>query len=332
MARSSAARYSFDEFNRLVTTVRDGGRLRSIELSEVLLRLDRANRLVAESAAAGPRSRTLTLDGAWSLAPGHALALTLRGGAGRQRDTLALTGALERADARQLVFALRRSGDEAGRPDTALALTGRWEADRRNRLTFLVARDRGVEDRLTLQGAWEVGRDHALLYRYRAGQAAGSGNEQVLRFDGAWELPAAGKLVYRLEGSSRSVFAFSARLEQAAVRGGRGFVRSEVGIRLDEGLVQRRVTLSGAWRIRPDRSIALEVPYADGRVQAIRFEGAYALTPRDRISVALQAGRRQPLGVHLTLSRALAANAQGFLQWRADGRERAVIGGVEATW
>ena len=332
MARGETVRYSFDEFNRLVTTIRLGGRLRSVELSEGLLRLDRANRLVYESAAAGRQARTLTLDGTWSLTPDHALALALRGSGARGRDTLLLTGALERADARQLVFSLRRFGDEAGLPGTALAFTGRWQVDRRNRLTFFVEKARRAEDRLTLRAAWEVGRDHALVYRYRAEGAGSARQEQALRFDGAWDLPVAGRLVYQLEGSSRSVLSFAARLQQAAERGGRGAVRSEVGIRVDEGLVRRLVTLSGVWRISPNSSLALDVPYAGGRVQAIQFEGAYALTPRDRISVALQTGRRQPLGVSLMLSRALAPRAQGFLQLRADGQERAVLGGVEAKF
>ena len=323
--------YRFDELNRLVTTVRDAGRLRTVEISEALLRIDQANRLVVEAGTGTRTARTLVLDGAWSLTPAHELALTLRRAADQERQTLVLAGALARAEAHQLGFELRTTEDAAPQ---LLALSGRWQADRRNRLSFLAERARGRDDRLTLQGVWEIGPDHALLYRYRRVEAGGrQAEERVLRFAGAWDLDGQRRLVYRLERSGDSAFAFTAAIQQAAARGARGRLDAEVAIGVSgRAGGRRRITLSGAWRIRPDLSLALEVPYAGGRVQAIRFEGAYALGPRNRIAVALQTGDRRPLGVTLTLSRALAPSAQAFVQLRRDGDERAAIAGAQVRF
>ena len=329
---SPSVRYGFDEYNRLVTTTRVGRRLTTAQISETLLRIDRANRLIVETAArGGERARTLILDGAWSLTPEHRLALTARRTAAHAQQTLALSGALAKAEAHQLVLSLRRS-DGAGGPADLLALSGRWQADRQNRLSFLVRRGQGAEDRLTLQGAWELGRDHALLYRYRQQAAGAPAREQVLRFDGAWDLPSPARLFYRLEGSDRSGFAFSARLRQAGWRRGRGTLEAEVRILGRGERARRRIVLAGAWSIRPDLSIAFEVPYAGGRAQAMTFEGAYAVTPRNRIAIGLQTRRREPLGLTLTVSRALAPHAQAFLELRRDGVERAAIGGVQVKF
>ncbi|MBI3330649.1 MAG: hypothetical protein HYZ96_00895 [Candidatus Omnitrophica bacterium] len=332
----SRLRYAFDDENRLVVRERRplAERIQPVRIIEGTVTTDGGNRLVyrADTPAGvrdGSRPHPIRLDGTWALTPQHDLALTLHETGARDRHTLYLKGALVAAGAHSLTFALRR---QDGRADAsqAVTLSGRWQADARNRLTFLAQQADGSEDRLTLGGGWEVGPHHELQYRYRRRAVRGRGREeQVLAFAGAWELAAADRLVYRLEGSSDSAFEFRASLQRPSLNAREGRLIYQAGIGLSQGKTrQQRVILFGAWKLNRDLSVSFEVPYAEGRVHALRFEGTYALTSRDRLAVALWDSRGEPLGLTVTFSRELVPDAGLFVRLRRDERERSVIGGV----
>jgi hypothetical protein len=78
--------------------------------------------------------------------------------------------------------------------------------------------------------------------------------------------------------------------------------------------------------------VTFEVPYADGRVQGIRFEGSFAPSRRDRVAVALAAGRRSRLGLTVTFTRQLLPDAGLFLRLKRDAEERAAIGGIQVRF
>ena len=156
-------RYALDDTNRLVVT--EGGaaaRLRPIQALDGSITVDRKNRLLYEIASGtdgAARPRAIILEGTWQLTSDHRLALVLHETDTIGRATLYLRGALVQAESNALVVALDR-GNTAGGSTERLALSGRWAADSRNRLTFLVEKANGTEDRLTLQGGWELGPHH----------------------------------------------------------------------------------------------------------------------------------------------------------------------------
>ena len=312
--------------------------LRGRHVLEGTLTTDARNRLVyqaevpaAKDAAGAPR--TVALDGTWRLTRDHQLTFTARSASGRPRKTVSLRGTLAEADANALTFELDRGEGQRGARAQRLTLSGRWEADARNRLTFLVARADGGEDRLTLQGGWEIGPRHALRYRYRRRTLSGRAEEHALIFDGAWDIPRAGRLAYRLLGSSASAFEFRASLGTPSLRAKEGRLVHEVGIELARGVRRtRRVTLFGTWKLHRDLSVSFEIPYRDGRIEAIRFAGGVALSPRDQLSVALRVGRGERLGLTVTFTRELVPDANLFLRVRHDDEERAVVGGVRVRF
>jgi hypothetical protein len=359
--RSKATvRYAFDEMNRLVVrepfdsaSLRSGRaltlpkqerggateRLRLTRIFEGTVTTDRSSRLIyhVDSSAgqdgyAGPH--TFSLDGSWKLTPNHDLALTLHEAGRRERQTVYLKGAIIKAEANALVFALRRSEDDELHTAQRLTLFGRWGADAKNRLTFLVEKADGSEDRLTLQGGWEVGKHHQLLYRYRQrGPASLTRAGQMLIFEGAWDITKADRLVYRLAGSPDSAFEFKASLQSPSLLAREGRIVYQVGIEVSRGTVRReRVMLFGTWKLHRDLSVSFEIPYAGGRIQAIRFEGAFSLTPRDRIAVALHNSRREGLGLTVTFTRELVPDASLFLRLRKGTEERSAIGGIQVRF
>ena len=337
--RSTAARrYALDESNRLII-LQPRDALQPRHILDGRLTTDRQNHLIyhVDSSAGSdgdPGPHTFDLDGSWKLTPNHELALTLHDTSRRQRQTLYFKGALVRAGANALVFALRQSEDEALRTARELTLFGRWQADAKNRLNFLVKKAAGSEDRLTLQGGWEVGQHHELLYRYRQRAEGDRGvDERSLIFEGAWDITKAGRLVYRLVGSQDSSFEFKAGLQSPSLLARSGRIVYQVGIGLSQGRLQRqRVTLFGTWKLNRDLSASFEIPYADGRMQAIRFEGAYAPSPRDRIALALHNRQREGLGLTVTFTRDVMPDARLFLRLRQDEQERSAIGGVQVQF
>ena len=274
-------------------------------------------------------ARAMYFDGVWQLTADRALELAVHQTGRASRQTLSLRGAVIRADAHALVFALRQQ-EQGERETQRLTLFGRWQADARNQLTFLADTTDGPESRLTLQGGWELGDRHELLYRYR--QKAGA-PERIVVFDGAWDVAQAQRLAYRLSGSTDSVFEFRASLQSRALQARDGRLVYQVGIAVSrQRTIQRRIALFGTWKLNRDLSVSFEVPYADGRIQAIRFEAAASLSPRDRLVVALRDRRGEPMGLTVTFTRELVPDASLFLRLRRDAEERSVIGGVQVRF
>ena len=335
----ATVRYAFDERNRLVVRgPRDGAdEARPTRIFEGSVATDWNNLLVYHLSSDGGREQpgqTFNLDGTWRLTPDHDLALTLHGTEERQRQTVFLRGAIVKAEANALVFALRRW--DGGGLDTAqrLTLSGRWRADARNRLTFLVEKMDGSEDRLTLGGGWEVGPHHELVYRYRRRATPGRGREEHrLAFEGAWDITRGDRLVYRLAGSQDSAFEFLASLQSPSLLAREGRIAYQVGIGVSGDRVQRRrVALFGTWKLNHDLSVSFEIPYAGGRIEAIRFEGTYAVGPRNRITAALRSSRRERLGLTVVFTRELVPDANLFLRLKQDADERSAIAGVHVRF
>lgn len=338
-ARTSATvAYTFDEANRLVVV--EGGvdeRLRPTQVLEGTVTIDRRNRLIyrVERRAVGvspPTLRRFLFDGTWSLTANHDLQLMLHEG-GRPSDrTLLLQGRLVEASAHALIVALRRRGPEGAVASQRLTLSGRWQADEANRLTFLVEKADGSEDRLTFEGSWSVTRRHELLYAFRRREGRDR-PVRTLRFSGVWDITGSHRLVYRVDGSDDSRFEFRASLQSPSLNAGEGRIVYQVGVGVAGGAQKRqRVVLFGTWKLRRDLSVSFEIPYADGRRSAIDFQAAYAVTAKDEIAVQLLDRRRKPLGLSVTFRRKLSEDARLFLRLRKAGEDAEAIAGVQVRF
>ena len=314
----------------------DASTIERLQLGRIIagsLTVDRRNRLQYRAGSAG-REQVFSLDGTWSLTPDHALALTLHGAGQEASRTIYLNGALARATRNTLGVAWHRVESGEARASQRLTLTGRWQADARNRLTFLAEKADGDDDRLTLQSGWDIGPRHELVYRYRQrATPRGPAREQTLTFEGAWDITGADRLVYRLRGSSDATFEFAARVQSPSLLARDGRLVYEVGVGIAGGTAQRkRITLFGAWKLNRDLSISFEIPYAEGRIEAIRFTGTCALGPRNQIVAALSSRQGEALGLTVVFTRELIPDARLFLRVQHDAEERSVIGGVQVRF
>ncbi|MBI2885411.1 MAG: hypothetical protein HYY15_04480 [Candidatus Omnitrophica bacterium] len=334
-----AIRYEFDRANRLI--LRDpADALRPTRVLEGTLTTDRRNRLQYEISAPSVEDlpRTVTFEGRWTLTRQHDLGLVLSEQAdASSRSTLRISGGLLRAEARALVFAWQRRERGIGQPDQQeLVLHGAWEADARNRLTFLVERADGLPDRLTFQGGWDIGRSHELRYRYRRYDAVRRAwEERTLTFEGRWDLGEARRLIYRVEGSDTSAFSFTAKLQSPSLMARDGRIVYQIGLGLTRSTTEvRRVTLTGAWKIGRDSSVSFEIPYARGRAHGLRLEGTWRLGPRSQAVLTLHDARGEPWGATVVFTRTLAgkSGASLFVRLQKTAEERSVLAGMQVRF
>ena len=83
-----------------------------------------------------------------------------------QGDKLALKGEIIDSKSDNLEFSLSTKDKDAKTHFYMLELSGRWQADKYNRLSFLVRKEKGPPDALTLSGAWEVNKQNMVIYTY----------------------------------------------------------------------------------------------------------------------------------------------------------------------
>lgn len=328
-----AIRYEFDELNRLI--IHDPhDLLQPRRVLEGRLAIDRHNRLKyhvrTTPGEARAAAREMTLEGMWTLSPDHRLGITLHPQEDRHRQTIFLNGTVVDIRDNALAVSLWRREHDGTRSTQTISLSGRWQADASNRLTFLVSRADGSDDRLVFDGAWTVDRQHQLLYRYEdAGGSRRRPAVQTLRFTGTWDILPNSKLVYRLGVTTPSAFEFQAALQSSTLNAREGRIAYQVGIRLSSGrTVTRQVALFGTWKVHRDLAVSFEIPYTDGRLQALMFKAAYTFLTRHTVAVHLHARRGEPLGIAVTMTRSFLDDAHLFLRLQRLGNDTQVLGGV----
>jgi len=334
----ATVRYELDALNRLILhDPRDAAQPRRVVEGD--LRIDEANRLVyrvrhTPQMDGREPAQDYVFDGEWRLTGDHRLALAIREREEDRRQTLVLNGALVEARDNALGISLTQRGLDGEPVAQRLSLSGRWQADPRNRLAFLLNKAQGDPDRLVFDGAWTVDDHHELRYEYR--QRATSRREAVthtLTFAGSWDVAEASRLVYRLDADSRSAFAFQAAVQSRSLNARDGTLVYQIGIRLSGGrTVNRRVTLFGIWKLNRDVSVAFEVPYADGRLEALTFTGSVTVKDRNTIAVALSDRRGEPLAVSVTFTRQFLDDAELFVRLQRSAEDTAVFGGVRVRF
>lgn len=294
----------------------------------VVYEVDRWNRLlVRRPADASAPPQRLVLDGTWSLSPAHHAVFAVHATQHSPQQRYYFKGGLAAAGAHALTLTLDRTEHAQQRRAQRVTLTGRWHVDARNRLTFLARKADGREDQLTLQGAWQLGPHHELLYRYgRQQRGRRTAAAQMLQFDGVWDMPGPGQLAYRVTGAPSQPLIFRAALRHRVLSASQRELTFELGA---EGTPRQMLTFFGTWKLQRNVALSFEIPYAGGRVHALRFEGTLARANKDHVTLALTTARREPLGLTLTFTRQLAREAEWFVRWQRQAAETAVVGGVQ---
>ncbi len=286
------------------------------------MRLTRLNQLIDEDGK--------VVEGTWNLTDRHRLEYRRHG----KEQQIVLAGDLVAAEATQLNFRVsedERDGDSIGRD---LALWGRWQADPQNRLSFVVERQRGRHNWLTLQGAWEMGLRNEILYRFsQTDLKTKDRSEHLLRFQGYWDVSEDKRLTYVLERNSDSEFRFRGTFQAPSILAKTGEVRYQLGVEVEGKKQVQVITLFGKWKLSRDLSLEFEIPYGDGSTRALVFGATYALDSQSSLSAQLMTRGGEPLGAELVFTREfLKGSGEAFLRLRKSVEEAAVEGGLRFRW
>jgi len=333
-------RYEIDPHNRLV--INSSSRKTSLpkfrKVIDGRFKISEFNELSYHVKAPCPTEekipRQIKLKGAWSLTDEHMLRLTLDT-LGRETfgDQVTLQGEILDVNKNSLLFAVTTSEKDNIRSTYVLNLEGIWKADEFNRLSFHVKKEGGKYDILSLKGAWEINKDHQIIYRYEKSRLIRKKKEyQTLTFQGYWDIKDAFRISYLLGAGTDSSFDFQA---SAGIFRDK-YIKYEVGIRASghPDSVRRAVTLFGIWNLKKDVGLVFEIEYGDDGTKRIVFGADAKLTDKDAVSFRL---RNDPdnrdMGVSLELSRKiLKGDGEAFIRLLKSNKESAVYAGAAWRW
>lgn len=280
-------------------------------------------------------SRRISLKGKWGIGPNHNLNFTLRKTptqAGGER--LLLESKIIQAKANSLVFSLSTQGKAGTHALRLLQLKGKWQADKYNRLQFLVKKIK-TSDTLTFQGSWQV-KNNSLMYTYReTSLITKTKRTQILRFQGYWQINKPNRLTYILDTKGDSSFEFKAYLETPSLIGKKGAIKYRVGIGLKGSRLFKTetITLYGVWKLHRKTGLSLDIDYGEGRVKAIDFGAFVRINKNNKITFKLSNRERKDLGISVEFSRSfLKDSAEWFLKVLAEYKYPRFKWGITIPW
>ncbi|MBL7071461.1 MAG: hypothetical protein ISS26_04750 [Candidatus Omnitrophica bacterium] len=326
-------RYEVDPHNRLIVRKEEKkskvSRFRHV--IEGRFRIGKDNTLLYHIKAPSPDPagvpHQLKLKGSWSLADDHNLKLTLNKW-GRQTfgDEITLTGNIIKADSHSLLFSVTQRTKENASSTHILRFEGNWQADKNNRLTFRIKKEKKRYDVLVFNGIWEINRKNQIVYSYTRGKKRHS-----LLIKGRWDYSRKGILTYDLDLKGSSHFDFK-------VGGGiakKGLIIFETGVGISRRAmpVKKQIILYGCWRIRKKIGLIFEMRHDGSRPEILKFEAEARLAGRSKIIFTLKDEAGKGLGLSLTISRTMLKGCgESFIRILRSAKEQAVYIGAGFTW
>lgn len=331
-------RYEIDPFNRLVVTGAGKGLPRQRAVLDGVFKTADDNTLIyhvkSPASEPGTAPHQVKLRGQWSLGKDHNLRFTLdKVARSAGSDSLELAGDIIDVRGNALLFSMTTRRSDGSRTTYVLELLGVWQADKNNRLTFRVRREKSRYDILTFEGAWGIDSDSELIYRYEKSRFVRTTKTvHEIVFKGQWRVGPGSIVSYALDASSDSAFNF----KTSAGICGDNFIKYELGVMLGSRLrpTRRTVTLFGTWNIARRTGLSFEVRCANGKTYTINMGAEARITKRDTIALKLKdINTRKDLGLQLELSHALLeGDGAAFLTFLRSREEAAVFVGAGFRW
>ncbi|MBP7216885.1 MAG: hypothetical protein KBA46_06345 [Candidatus Omnitrophica bacterium] len=248
--------------------------------------------------------RRITFKGTWRLnklnQPEYVLTRTSRQTEG---DVLTIQGNLLAAEKNTCLFQVTTIDKRGSTRFQILKVSGSWQADAYNRLTFLV-RKKNDPDVITLEGSWELNQDQQITYAVETTNLK-TKSKKVYRiaFEGFWQLDSAQKLTYVLSHASNSFFAFRAHLETNTIYPQDGTIKYRLGFGVsDLNRDDKILTLYGVWKINRLLSLTFEMRYGKSVLKSAEFATHVRFGRSDEVIFSLLDKEREPLGVEVVFT------------------------------
>jgi len=275
----------------------------------------------------------IVFKGQWQLNPNYDLEFTLAQNSSQFRnDRLAIKGEIVSCDNDELAFEVATIDKRGLTHIQLLKLSGAWQADELNRISFVVEKKASPET-LTLQNIWQVNRNQQITFSYeKINLKTKTKISRNLTFQGFWQINSANRLTYILSHSSKSIFDFRAQLESPNLYPKEKAIKYRIGIGLREDRPQRVkiISLYGAWKFSRKLGVLFEMEYGRGNIRALKFDANANLSKKDQITLSLLARKGEPLGINLTFRHRFLKklDAEAFLKLKKLEREAGIEAGL----
>ena len=324
-------RYELDPHNRLVADL--FGMRRVLEGQ---FRIGPRNTLTYDIKAPIPQGikapHQLKLKGEWSLDRDHQLRFTLDK---LQRktfgDELTIQGEIIDVKKNALLFAVTTRNQKGSFSLYTLELSGAWQADAKNRLTFRVAKGGDNFDTLVFSGAWQIDKNYQIIYRYtKADLVHKRKRMHALAFKGYWDIADKARLSFVIDKSSDSLFNFKTSLGIFK----NNYLKYELGIGVSgrKQPVRRTITLFGKWKIKKGAGLVFEIE-TEKKIQAIVLGAEARLGEKNTVSLRLRNNLNQDIAGELELARdVFGGDGQAFLRLLRERGEVTIQAGAGWKW
>lgn len=319
-------RFRVDDENRLVIK-----RGRESLIADGRFSIDKNNRLIYWLNEPVSWRRVYGLPGKirfignWKLNPNSDLELILDETSTQNKgDCLVLKGEIISTDRDSLVFQMKGlslKGTVPEREDLIqfylLKLSGSWQVDEHNRISFTVKR-KTEPDILVLEGKWQMNENQQITYAYeKTDLKRKTKSVNTLTFEGFWQINTSNRLTYILSCSSGSCFDFRVQAESPNLYPQQGVIKYRLGIGLKQKRERARIiSLYGAWKFSRKLGLIFQMDYAQGRINNIEFQGDISVGRRNKINISLSNKRGEPLGLNIAFTHRFLKklDAEAFLR------------------
>ncbi|MCM8765890.1 MAG: hypothetical protein NC920_03485 [Candidatus Omnitrophica bacterium] len=278
--------------------------------------------------------RRMHFSGNWRLNPEHNLLLVLRKTDYQYAgDVLEIKGKIFAVEPEELFFQARFKSGPEGESIVLLRLGGRWQADKFNRLNFLVTHKK-EEDILLFSLGWRVTENHQIVYTYtKKDLISGRREREYLEFKGFWEIVDKHHLRYVVDFEKNSLFQFKGFWEIPEKQGKKGEIKCRIGVGLKKGKQENIFLLSGEWKVKRKNILSFSIDYGKGDLWEIVFRAEAKLDKDKGLVFLLRDRKNAPLGVEIKFEKKfLSANRKFFLQLSASEKEKLLAGGMVFRW
>ncbi len=297
------------------------------------IKTDLKNRLIVKGQ--GKDARRVVSDGTWSLTDEHDLKFHViySDDPDIVGKTLIFYGEIENVEGNALRFRVRDHESLLGVRTGSITLSGRWQADSKNRITFNVAKGRSRYDTLTFNSGWKINRNNELTYKYvKTSLKTKIREEHIVVFRGHWDV-GKNRLVYRLERSFNSFFEFKAEFKSGKISVLDRTLKFNVGMAFSQkksrSSTKEVVTLYGGWGIKKGMKITFSISYSGGRRGRIEFGAEKLIGSSGKVKLYLTSKAGEKLRVALDITKSFKNDAELFLALSHAGKESRVIGGFK---
>jgi len=332
-------RYEVDPHNRLIVkrTRRKTRIKRFRKVYDGRFKLNKANFFTYHIKAPGQdidAPHQVKLKGKWSLTKNHDLRFTLDKWK-RQTfgDQLTIKGDIIDIGKNFLLFAVTTKTKQNQDLVYILKFQGSWQADKYNRLTFKIKKERSRYDTFIFRGRWEINKNHQIIYQYEKAQLIRKLKQiHTLIFKGYWDIEDRARISYILDRDTNSLFNFRASLGIFKNR----YIKYELGTDLQNRArpSKKTILLFGTWKIKKNKGLTFEIQYGDKKIHCISFGTDARLAGRDSVLFRLKNDRvNKNIGVDIKLShKMLKGDGEAFLRVLKSRRESGVFVGAGKRW